>query len=77
MPFLICFRLIAREMAKMHRTDPEKVAGIKLNTEPCMWWKSKKYLDLSPDSFPEPERNERFVVLSHRHGVLCTTCRLG
>ena len=45
----------------MHCVDTDKAGEIKLSKEPCMWWKTKKYLDISPDIFDDPKRNEMYV----------------
>ena len=58
-------RLIAVEMAKMHSIDTDKVCDIQLSKDPCLWWKTKKYLEISPDGFDEPERMERYKTLVH------------
>ena len=50
-------------MAKMHCIDTDKVGDIRLSKDPCLWWKTKKYLDISPDGFDEPKRNEMYVKL--------------
>ncbi|XP_064602456.1 ethanolamine kinase 1-like [Liolophura sinensis] len=61
-------RLIAREMAKLHSIPLETVQSFMgtekasaVNPQPCLWVKIQKYLDLVPQSFADPQKQQRYM----------------
>ena len=69
-------RLIAEEMVRMMAIDPDKLnlspeaRKVKLSREPCLFPKSWKFLDLVPETFPDPDKNARFASTSILSGLL-------
>ena len=63
--FSFPIRLVAREMAKMHRLDPAKILDqegkprFNINKDVKLFSKMRKWLDIGPSSFDDPVRNER------------------
>jgi hypothetical protein len=54
------FRLIAKEMAKLHTVKPKHIS----NTKCALFDKLRQWLDLIPENFSDPEMNDRFVYFS-------------
>lgn len=63
----VCCRLIAKEMAKLHSIPLEVVQTFigtdkasTVNLQPCLWGKIQKYLDLVPEAFADPQKQQRW-----------------
>lgn len=54
------FRLIAKEMAKLHTMKPKHISSKKC----AMFDKLREWLDIIPDSFSDPQMNDRYVSAS-------------
>nr|CAH7756816.1 unnamed protein product [Callosobruchus chinensis] len=53
------YKLVARRMARLHKV----CAGQSGKTKPVIWDKLRKFLDLVPDVFTDPEKNARCIGL--------------
>lgn len=54
------YTLVAERMAQMHLLNP---SDPEISREPIIWWKTEKFLDLMPKEFPDPDKQERSVIL--------------